>query len=224
MPQADLPRRLAAEFLGTAFLLAAVVGSGIMGDELSGGNTAIALLANSIATGAALVVLITVFGPISGAHLNPVVMLAAARLRELSWQKVPSYVLAQIAGGYAGLLATHAMFDKPWISLSSHQRSGGAQLFSEVLATFGLVLVIWGSVRVRPSAIAWVVGLCITAAYWFTSSTLFANPAVTLARLATDTFTGIRPVDAPGFVAAELGGGLLATWLVGWLYSGVEST
>jgi glycerol uptake facilitator-like aquaporin len=206
-----------AEALGTAFLLAAVVGSGIMGERLAGGNGAIALLANTIATGAALVALILTFGPISGAHLNPAVTLADAFQGGLAWREVPVYISAQIAGAFAGVAAAHLMFGEPLFFASRHARTGGAQLFSEFVATFGLLSVIWGCVRLRSSAVALAVGAYITAAYWFTSSTSFANPAVTLARAASDTFAGIRPLDAPGFVAAELLGAMAATILFRWL-------
>jgi len=210
-------RRAVAEALGTAFLLAAVVGSGIMGERLAGGNGAIALLANTIATGAALVALILTFGPISGAHLNPAVTLADAFQGGLAWREVPVYISAQIAGAFAGVAAAHLMFGEPLFFASRHARTGGAQLFSEFVATFGLLSVIWGCVRLRSSAVALAVGAYITAAYWFTSSTSFANPAVTLARAASDTFAGIRPLDAPGFVAAELLGAMAATILFRWL-------
>ena len=210
-------RRAMAEALGTAFLLAAVVGSGIMGERLAGGNGAIALLANTIATGAALVALILTFGPISGAHLNPAVTLADAFQGGLAWREVPVYISAQIAGAFAGVAAAHLMFGEPLFFASRHARTGGAQLFSEFVATFGLLSVIWGCVRLRSSAVALAVGAYITAAYWFTSSTSFANPAVTLARAASDTFAGIRPLDAPGFVAAELLGAMAATILFRWL-------
>lgn len=217
-----LQRRIAAEFLGTAFLLMAVVGSGIMGDRLSGGNVAIALLANTIATGAALVALILAFGPISGAHFNPAVTLADAWQRGLSWRDVPVYLAAQIAGAFAGVAAAHLMFVEPLFSTSQHVRSGGAQLISEFIATFGLLSVIWGCVRLRSSAVPFAVGAYITAAYWFTASTSFANPAVTLARAATNSFAGIRPVDAPGFVAAQLIGAMAATAVFRWLVPSLQ--
>jgi glycerol uptake facilitator-like aquaporin len=210
-------RRAVAEGLGTALLLAAVVGSGIMGDRLSGGNIAIALLANTIATGAALVALILTFGPISGAHLNPVVTLADAWQRGLPWRFVPMYLAAQIAGAFAGVAAAHLMFGQAVFSVSRHIRAGGPQLFSEFIATFGLLTVIWGCVRSRPSAVPFAVGAYITAAYWFTASTSFANPAVTLARSVTDTFAGVRPVDVPGFIGAQLAGAATATALFSWL-------
>lgn len=210
-------RRAVAEALGTAFLLAAVVGSGIMGERLAGGNIAIALLANTIATGAALVTLILTFGPISGAHFNPAVTLADATQGGVAWRDVPVYVAAQIVGAFAGVAAAHLMFGKPVFFASQHVRSGSAQLFSEFVATFGLLSVIWGCARLRSSAVPFAVGAYITAAYWFTASTSFANPAVTLARAASDTFAGIRPVDAPGFIVAQLVGAAAATALFRWL-------
>ena len=213
----NLRSRVAAEFVGTAFLLMAVVGSGIMGDRLSAGNIAIALLANTIATGAALVALILTFGPISGAHLNPAVTLADASQRGIPWREVPGYVAAQVLGAYAGVAAAHLMFGLPIFSASLHRRSGGAQIFSEFIATFGLLSVIWGCSRLRSSVVPFAVGAYITAAYWFTASTSFANPAVALARAATDTFTGIRPADVPGFITAELAGAAAATVLFRWL-------
>ncbi len=210
-------RRAVAEALGTALLLAAVVGSGIMGERLAGGNIAIALLANTIATGAALVALILAFGPISGAHFNPAVTLADASRGGLAWREVPVYIAAQIGGAFAGVATAHLMFGEPLFSASHHARSGSAQLFSEFVATFGLLSVIWGCVRFRSSAVPFAVGAYITAAYWFTSSTSFANPAVTLARAVSDTFAGIRPIDAPGFILAQLAGAMAATLLFRWL-------
>jgi glycerol uptake facilitator-like aquaporin len=210
-------RRAVAEAIGTAFLLAAVVGSGIMGDRLAGGNVAIALLANTIATGAALVALILTFGPISGAHFNPAVTLADAWQGGLAWRDAPSYLAAQVAGAFGGVIAAHLMFGEPVFSVSHHARSGGAQLFSEFIATFGLLSVIWGCARLRSSAVPFAVGAYITAAYWFTASTSFANPAVTLARAASATFAGIRPADAPGFIVAQLAGAAAATVLFRWL-------
>ena len=214
---ATLQRRIVAEFLGTALLLAAVVGSGIMGERLSGGNVAIALLANTIATGAALVALILTFGSISGAHFNPAVTLADASQRGLPWAEVPAYLAAQIAGAFAGVAGAHLMFGEPLFFASQHARSGGAQLFSEFGATFGLLSVIWGCVRTRSSFVPFAVGAYITAAYWFTASTSFANPAVTLARSASNTFAGIRPADVPGFIVAQLLGAFAATALFRWL-------
>ncbi|HYH85413.1 MAG TPA: MIP/aquaporin family protein [Pyrinomonadaceae bacterium] len=213
----DLARRLTAEAVGTCFLLAAVVGSGIMGERLSGGNVAVALLANTIATGAALVALILTFGPISGAHFNPAVTLADASQGGIKWREVPAYVAAQIAGAFAGVAAAHLMFGLPLFTASRHARAGVAQLFSEFVATFGLLAVIWGCTRARSAATAFAVAAYITAAYWFTASTSFANPAVTLARAASDTFSGIRPADAPGFVVAQLAGAAAATVLFRWL-------
>jgi glycerol uptake facilitator-like aquaporin len=210
-------RRIASEAVGTAFLLAAVVGSGIMGDRLSGGNVAIALLANTLATGSMLAALILTFGPVSGAHLNPAVTLADAWQGGLSWREVPGYVGAQTAGAFAGVAVAHLMFGEPVFSASQHVRAGGAQLLSEFVATFGLLSVIWGCARRRPSAVPFAVGAYITGAYWFTASTSFANPAVTLARSASDTFAGIRPGDAPGFIVAQLAGAAGATILFRWL-------
>jgi glycerol uptake facilitator-like aquaporin len=210
-------RRVVAEALGTAFLLAAVVGSGIMGERLAGGNIAIALLANSLATGAMLVALILTFGHVSGAHFNPAVTLADALQGGFSWRHVPAYLAAQTAGGFLGVAAAHLMFSEPVFFLSRHVRGGGASLFSEFVATFGLLSVIWGVTRARPSAVPFAVGAYITGAYWFTSSTSFANPAVTLARAASDTFAGIRPADVPGFIVAQLAGAGAATVLFRWL-------
>jgi glycerol uptake facilitator-like aquaporin len=210
-------RRAVAEALGTALLLAAVVGSGIMGEQLAAGNVAIALLANTIATGAALVALILTIGPVSGAHFNPAVTLADAWQGGLPWREVPAYITAQIIGAFAGVAAAHLMFSKPLFFVSRHVRSGGAQLFSEFVATFGLLSVIWGCARLRSSAVPFAVGAYITAAYWFTASTSFANPAVTLARAASDTFAGIRPADTPGFLVAQLLGAAAATALFRWL-------
>lgn len=213
----SLARRAVAEGLGTAFLLAAVIGSGIMGERLSAGNVGLALLANTVATGAALVALILTFGPISGAHFNPVVTLCDATQGGLAWREVPVYITAQIAGAFIGTAAAHVMFGLPLFFASKHERSGPAQLFSEFVATFGLLAVIWGCVRLRTSAVPFAVGAYITAAYWFTSSTSFANPAVTLARSMSDTFAGIRPIDAPGFIVAQLVGAIAATMLFRWL-------
>lgn len=215
--QSTLARRLTAEAIGTALLLAAVVGSGITGERLAGGNVGLALLANTLATGAALVALILTFGPISGAHFNPAVTLADATQGGVAWREVPVYILAQIAGAFAGVAAANIMFGLPLFFASKHTRGGGAQLFSEFIATFGLLAVIWGCVRLRSQAVPFAVAAYITAAYWFTASTSFANPAVTLARSASDTFAGIRPADAPGFIAAQLVGALCATLLFRWL-------
>ena len=212
-----LSRRVAAEFLGTAFLVAAVVGSGIMGERLAGGNIAIALLANTIATGAALVALILAFGGISGAHLNPAVTMADSMEGGLPWAEAPAYIFAQIIGGIGGAMMAHAMFGLSLVSLSSHNRSGPAQAFSEFVATFGLLSVIWGCSRLRSDLVPFAVGAYITSAYWFTASTSFANPAVTIARSLSDTFSGIRPTDAPWFVLAQLAGAFGATLLFRWL-------
>lgn len=210
-------RRITAETLGTALLLAVVVGSGIMGERLAGGNVAIALLANTLATGAGLVVLILTFGPLSGAHFNPVVTLADAWQGGLSWRDVPPYVAAQVVGAFLGVAVAHGMFDLPLYSISTHIRSGPSQLLSEFIATFGLLAVIWGCARRHPHATPFAVGAYITSAYWFTASTSFANPAVTLARAATNTFAGIRPDDVLGFIAAQFAGGTAATALFAWL-------
>jgi glycerol uptake facilitator-like aquaporin len=210
-------RRLVAELLGTALLLAAVVGSGIMGERLSGGNVAIALLANTLATGAALTTLIFTFGPISGAHFNPAVTLADATQGGIRWRAVPGYIAAQVAGALLGVAAAHLMFGEAVFHVSQHVRAGGAQLFSEFVATFGLLSVIWGCSRLRAEAVPVAVGLYITAAYWFTASTSFANPAVTVARSFTNTFSGIRPADAPGFIAAQLAGAIAATVVFRWM-------
>jgi glycerol uptake facilitator-like aquaporin len=210
-------RRAVAEALGTAFLLAAVVGSGIMGERLAGGNVAIALLANTISTGATLVALILTLGSISGAHFNPAVTLADASQGGLGWRAVPGYIAAQIVGAFAGVAAAHVMFSEPMFAASRHVRSGGAQIFSEFVATFGLLCVILGCARFRASSVAFAVGAYITGAYWFTASTSFAKPAVTLARAASDTFAGIRPVDVPGFIAAQIAGATAATALFRWL-------
>lgn len=213
----DRPRRLVAEAIGTMLLLAAVVGSGIMADRLSGGNQAVALLANTLATGAALVALILTFGSISGAHFNPAVTISSASQRALAWADVPGYIGAQLAGAVLGVWVAHAMFGETLFMLSHHVRSGPAQMFSEFVATFGLLAVIWGCSRNRSATVPFAVASYITAAYWFTASTSFANPAVTLARALTDTFAGIRPLDVPGFVTAQLAGGMAATLLFRWL-------
>lgn len=207
----SLRARAISEFLGTGFLVAAVVGSGIMAERLAGGNTAIALLANTIATGAALVALILTFGPISGAHLNPAVTFADAMKRGVAWNEVPVYVVAQCLGGIFGTVLAHLMFGLRWISFSTHARGGFALVLSEFVATFGLMSVIWGCSRSRPSATPFAVASYIVAAYWFTASTSFANPAVTIARALSDTFAGIRPADAPLFIVAQFAGALVAT-------------
>src|SRR5216684_203024 len=210
-------RCFVAEFLGTVFLLAAVVGSGIMGEKLAAGNVAIALLANSVATGAALVALILAFGPVSGAHFNPAVTLADATQRGIPWARVPGYFVAQCAGAMVGVYVAHLMFAQPMIQTSHHARTGTAQLFSEFVASFGLLAAIWGCSRSRAAVVPFAVGAYITAAYWFTASTSFANPAVTLARSFSDTFAGIRPIDVPLFIAAQFAGGIAATFLFRWL-------
>jgi glycerol uptake facilitator-like aquaporin len=220
----ELSRRVVAEGLGTALLLATVVGSGIMGERLAGGNVAVALLANTIATGAGLVALISTFGPISGAHFNPAVTLADASQGGLPWREVPAYVLAQIVGAFAGVASADIMFELPAFSASRHARAGAAQWWSEFVATFGLLAVIWGCSRRRSNVVPFAVGAYITAAYWFTASTSFANPAVTLARAATDTFAGIRPADIPGFVVAQLAGAAGATFLFRWLVPALPTT
>ncbi len=212
-----LTRRVAAEGVASAFLLVAVVGSGIMGERLAGGNVGIALLANTMATGAALVALILAFGPVSGAHLNPAVTLAAAWDGGLRWRDVPPYVTAQLGGALAGVALAHLMFEEPVFAFSRHARAGPAQLLSEFVATLGLLAVIQGCARVRPDTVPFAVGAYISAAYWFTASTSFANPAVTLARSLTDTFAGIRPGDVPGFVVSQLAGAAAATAWSRWL-------
>ena len=210
-------RAFVAEGVGTALLLAAVVGSGIMGDRLSSGNVAIALLANTIATGAALVALILTFGPVSGAHFNPAVTIADASQGGLAWNRVAGYIAAQVFGAFVGVITAHVMFSEPLLAPSLHERSGWSQLFSEFVATFGLLSVIWGVSLSRAAVVPFAVGAYIISAYWFTASTSFANPAVTLARGFTNTFAGIRPVDVPGFVAAQMAGALAATLLFRWL-------
>jgi glycerol uptake facilitator-like aquaporin len=213
-----LLRKVVAEALGTALLLAAVVGSGIMAEALARPNVALALLANTVATGAALVALIITFGPVSGAHFNPAVTLADASQGGLPWREVPAYIAAQLAGAFFGVAVAHVMFKQPALFFASqHRRDGVAQLASEFVATFGLLSVIWGSARRRAGLVPVAVGAYITAAYWFTASTSFANPAVTLARAASDTFAGIRPADAPGFIVAQLAGAATATALFRWL-------
>jgi glycerol uptake facilitator-like aquaporin len=212
-----LSRRLVAEALGTALLLAIVVGSGIMGERLAGGNAALALLANALATGAGLVVLIAVFGPVSGAHFNPAVSLVFALRRELPARIALAYAGVQIAAAVLGVFAAHAMFGEPILQVSTKLRAGPAQAFSEFVATFGLIATILGTLRFRPEATPAAVGLFITAAYWFTASTAFANPAVTLARTLSDTFAGIAPVSAPAFLAAQLAGALAALATFRWL-------
>jgi glycerol uptake facilitator-like aquaporin len=220
----NLLRRATAEFTGSLLLLAAVVGSGIMGERLAAGNIAIALLANTLATGTALVAIILAFGPISGAHLNPAVTLADAWLGGIAWRETPVYILAQLAGACAGVAVAHLMFGLSFFAASTRVRSGPAQIFSEFIATFGLLAVIWGCARTRPSAVPFAVGAYIMAAYWFTASTSFANPAVTIARSMTNTFAGIRPADVAGFIAAQLAGAFGATLLFEWLLPGMKAT
>ncbi|AGB69933.1 MULTISPECIES: aquaporin [Rhizobium] len=221
MTSFPLSRRLVSEALGTAVLVATVVGSGIMADRLTT-DTALALLANTLPTGAILVVLISVLGPISGAHFNPVVSLVFTLRRELAAMPALGYVVAQILGGIAGTILAHSMFELPLLQASTTIRSGGAQWLAEVTATFGLIFVIFSGLRFRADAVAWLVGLYITAAYWFTASTSFANPAVAIARSLTNTFAGIRPIDLPGFIIAEILGALLAALLTSWLLMDVR--
>jgi glycerol uptake facilitator-like aquaporin len=213
----SLSRRVSAEFVGTALLAAAVVGSGIMAEQLAAGNAAIALLANTIATGAVLVALILAFGPISGAHFNPAVSVAAASQGELAARAAAAYAAAQFVGSVAGVISAHAMFGTALLTPSQHARSGAGQVLSEAVATFGLLSVIWGCSRTRSSLVAFAVGAYITAAYWFTASTSFANPAITVARALTDTFAGIRPADVPAFLLAQAIGAAAATALFRWL-------
>jgi glycerol uptake facilitator-like aquaporin len=209
----ELPRRLAAEALGTAFLLAAVVGSGIMAQRLSAGNDALALLGNTLPTGAILVVLILIFGPVSGAHMNPAVSVAVALRRNLPWQDAAAYIAAQIIGGVIGVWVAHLMFDLPLWQISLHARGGAGQLLAECVATFGLLLTIFGCSAKAPPAVPFAVGLYITSAYWFTASTSFANPAVTIARALSDTFAGIAPAGVAAFIAAQIAGMLAAVAL-----------
>jgi glycerol uptake facilitator-like aquaporin len=212
----DLPRRAVAEALGTGLLVATVVGSGVMAEALAR-DTALALLGNTLATGAMLVVLVTILRPISGAHFNPAVSLVFSLSGRLSWRDLPAYLVAQLLGGIAGTIVAHLMFALPALELATKLRSGPGQWFSEAVATFGLVAVILAGIRFEQRAVPWLVGLYITAAYWFTASTSFANPAVAVARSLTDTFTGIRPADLAGFIAAELLGAMVALILMGWL-------
>lgn len=223
MSKVSHARELVSEFLGTAFLLAAVVGSGIMAERLSGGNTGMALLANALATGGALVALILTFGPLSGAHFNPVATLSDAFLKGMPWSKVPGYLAAQVLGAFAGTGIANLMFDLPVYFASTHERHGASQFLSEFVATFGLMAVIWGCSRRRAALVPFAVAAYIVGAYWFTASTSFANPAVTLARAATNTFAGIRPVDAPGFILAQLLGAAAATLLFRWLVPSLPS-
>ena len=216
MSEYDLPRRLVAEALGTALLVATVVGSGIMAESLTK-DVALALLGNTLATGAILVVLISILGPISGAHFNPAVTLIFALKRDLTPREALLYIVVQVAGGIAGTMLAHAMFALPLLDASLKARTGSAQWLAEGVAAFGLVATILAGIKFNRAAIPWLVGLYITAAYWFTSSTSFANPAVAIARAMTNTFSGIRPVDLPGFIAAELGGAVAALLLMNWL-------
>lgn len=218
----ELTRRIVAEGLGSAMLLAVVVGSGIMAERLAGGNVAVALLANAVATGAGLAVLILMFGAVSGAHFNPLVTLSEAWQGNISASAILPYIAAQVAGAFLGVAAAHGMFDAPLFFASQHVRTGWAQWWSECVATFGLIAVIIGCSRSRPAVTPFAVAAYITAAYWFTASTSFANPAVTLARTATDTFAGIRPGDAPGFIIAQCVGAALATLVFCWLYPAVK--
>ena len=215
--QFDLTRRLAAEALGTLILVMAVVGSGIMAEKLAGGNQAIAFLCNTLPTGAVLFVIITIFAPVSGAHFNPAVTLVFAGKRELPVNEAVLYAVAQIAGGIAGTMAAHLMFGLPLLDLSTKVRTGGPQWFAEAVAAFGLVATILAGIRFQRTAVPWLVGLYITAAYWFTASTSFANPAVAIARSLTNTFSGIRPTDLPGFILAELCGAFAGMLLMNWL-------
>jgi glycerol uptake facilitator-like aquaporin len=220
----NLARRLVAEALGTALLLAVVVGSGIMGERLASGNNAIALLANSLATGCGLYVLITTLAPISGAHFNPAVTLSLAFAGEFAWREVAPYALVQLSAALAGVMIAHWMFELPGFSVSTHVRTGPSQWWSEGVATFGLLLTIWLGGRARPALVPALVGTYITAAYWFTASTSFANPAVTIARATTNTFSGIHPSGICGFIAAQLVGALAATALARWLLSPPRSS
>ena len=215
----SLTKRLASEALGTGLLVATVVGSGIMAEKLAGGNVALALLGNTIPTGAILVVLILVFGQISGAHMNPAVSLVMAIRKDLPWRELLPYAVAQIIGGCLGTLAAHGMFDLPLIQYGIKARTGGAQWFAEAVATFGLLVTILGVLRYKVEAIPVAVGLYITAAYWFTASTSFANPAVTIARAFTTTFSGIAPVDVPMFVISQIVGALIGLGVMGWIFA-----
>ena len=214
----DLSRRLVAEALGTGLLVATVIGSGIMAEKLTD-DTALALLGNTLPTGAILVVLITIFGSVSGAHFNPAVTTVFALRREIAMNAALAYVVVQIAGGIAGTFLAHAMFELPLLQMSGTARTGTGQWVAEAVAAFGLVFTILASLRFRSDAISWLVGLYITAAYWFTASTSFANPAVAVARALSDTFAGIRPLDLPGFIIAELIGAVIASGAAGWLFS-----
>jgi glycerol uptake facilitator-like aquaporin len=217
LERSDLARRLFAEALGTALLLAIVIGSGMMGERLAGGNQAVALLGNTLATGAGLVVLITVFGPLSGAHFNPVVSLVFMLRREIALRIALAYVAVQLGGAVLGVWTAHAMFGAPLLEISTKLRDGPGQMFAEFVATFGLIGAILGALRFRPEATPLIVGLYITSAYWFTASTSFANPAVTIARALSDSFAGIAPSSVPGFVVAQIGGAVAAALAFGWL-------
>jgi glycerol uptake facilitator-like aquaporin len=223
MPAFDLARRAVAECLGTWLLVATVVGSGIMAERLAGGNVAIALLGNTIATGAILVVLIAILAPISGAHFNPVVSLIFAMASELPMASFAAYVVAQVAGGIGGTLTAHLMFDLPLVQISTHAREGGGQILSEIVASFGLIATILCCRRFRPTLIPGAVALFVVAGYWFTASTCFANPAVAIARSLTDTFAGIRPMDVPWFIGAEIAGAIAAALLFRWLLGESQS-
>src|SRR6195256_3244996 len=224
MSNISIYKRASAEFLGTAFLVTAVIGSGIMGERLAGGNVALAFLANTLATGAALVALIMGFGGISGAHFNPAVTVADALKSGMPWREVPAYIGAQIFGGLAGAATAHLMFGEPLFSFSHHARNGPAQFLSEFVATFGLLAVIWGCAKYRSNSVPFAVGAYITGAYWFTSSTSFANPAVTLARSFSNTFAGIRPADVPAFIAVQMAGAIAATFLFRWFIPSISET
>ncbi len=219
----DMTRKLSAEFVGTAFLLAVVVGSGIMAETLSPDNVGVALLGNTIATGAILAVLILVYGPVSGAHFNPAVTIAFAIRGDISVRESALYIVVQILGAFAGTMVAHIMFDQPLLFASGHERTGAGQWVGELVATFSLLAAILGCLRWRPEAIPYAVGLVITAGYWYTSSTSFANPAVTLARSFTDTFSGIFPAHAPAFIVAQIAGAALAVFFFRWLLPPAES-
>ena len=219
MPRSSYARILAAEFLGTMFLLATVIGSGIMAERLADGNLAVALLGNTIPTGAILYVLITIFGPVSGAHFNPAVTIAFLLRRDIQFTRAVHFMFVQVAGAICGAFLAHFMFDMPILQLSENLRSGPSQWGSEFVATFGLLMVIFGGLRWRPDAVPMLVGLYITAAYWFTSSTSFANPAVTFARSLTDSFSGILPAHATGFILAQLAAAVVAPVVLGWLFA-----
>ncbi len=219
MTAVSTSRQLAAEGIGTMTLLATVIGSGIMAERLAGGNVAVALLGNTIPTGAILYVLITIFGPVSGAHFNPAVTIAFAIRRQVAVPQALMFILMQVAGGLCGAMLAHLMFEMPILQLSQNARTGGAQWLSEFVATFGLLTVIFGGLRWRPESVPMLVGLYITAAYWFTASTSFANPAVTIARAFTDSFSGILPAHAPGFILAQLAAACLAPAILGWMFT-----